>query len=76
MSGPAALKLSAFGARVLSEGSYKGKLVVNWLAGTNASKASYVTILLDTYVTESAIAVEVDTNALRVVPVHIPPPCK
>lgn len=40
MSGPAALKLSAFGARELSEGGYKGKLVVNWLAGSNANKVS------------------------------------
>lgn len=38
VSGPAALKLSAFGARVLSEGGYRGKLVVNWLAGNNPSK--------------------------------------
>ncbi|CAM9693249.1 unnamed protein product, partial [Laminaria digitata] len=40
VSGPAALKLSAFGARVLNEGGYRGKLVVNWLAGNNPSKAS------------------------------------
>lgn len=40
LSGPAALKLSAFGARELSEGGYKGKLVVNWLAGSNANKVS------------------------------------
>lgn len=38
MSGPAALKLSAFGARVLNEGGYRGKLVVNWMAGNNPSK--------------------------------------
>lgn len=46
VSGPAALKLSAFGARVLNEGGYRGKLVVNWLAGNNASKvrgAAYTT---------------------------------
>lgn len=40
LSGPAALKLSAFGARELSEGGYKGKLVVNWLGGSNANKVS------------------------------------
>lgn len=40
VSGPAALKLSAFGARVLNEGGYRGKLVVNWLAGNNPSRAS------------------------------------
>lgn len=39
VSGPAALKLSAFGARVLNEGGYRGKLVVNWMAGNNPSKA-------------------------------------
>lgn len=38
VSGPAALKLSAFGARVLNEGGYRGKLVVNWMAGNNPSK--------------------------------------
>lgn len=38
VSGPAALKLSAFGARVLNEGGYRGKLVVNWLAGNNPSR--------------------------------------
>lgn len=38
VSGPAALKLSAFGARVLNEDGYRGKLVVNWLAGNNPSK--------------------------------------
>lgn len=47
VSGPAALKLSAFGARVLNEGGYRGKLVVNWLAGNNPSKVrarrTYVT---------------------------------
>lgn len=40
MSGPAALKLSAFAARVLNEGGYRGKLVVNWLAGNNPSRVS------------------------------------
>eukprot|EP00903_Cladosiphon_okamuranus_P012630 g11816.t1 len=38
VSGPAVLKLSAFGARVLNEGGYRGKLVVNWMAGNNPSK--------------------------------------
>ncbi|CAM9374654.1 unnamed protein product, partial [Ectocarpus fasciculatus] len=38
VSGPAALKLSAFGARVLNESGYRGKLVVNWMAGNNPSK--------------------------------------
>lgn len=38
VSGPAALKLSAFGARILNEGGYKGKLFVNWMAGNNPSK--------------------------------------
>ena len=32
--------MSAFGARLLNEGSYRGKLVVNWLAGNNPSRAS------------------------------------
>ncbi|CBN76590.1 HI0933 family protein [Ectocarpus siliculosus] len=40
VSGPAALKLSAFGARVLNESGYRGRLVVNWMAGNNPSKAS------------------------------------
>ncbi|CAM9139245.1 unnamed protein product [Discosporangium mesarthrocarpum] len=40
MSGPAILKLSAFGARELSECGYKGRLVVNWVAGGNMSEAS------------------------------------
>lgn len=39
ISGPAALKLSAFGARELSDMGYKAKLMVNWVAGNNASKA-------------------------------------
>ncbi len=34
-SGPAALKLSAWGARVLHEKQYKAKLVINWLPGVN-----------------------------------------
>ncbi|CAN0083576.1 unnamed protein product [Ectocarpus sp. 4 AP-2014] len=38
VSGPAALKLSAFGARVLNESGYRGRLVVNWMAGNNPSK--------------------------------------
>lgn len=35
MSGPAILKLSSFGARVLSEMDYKFKLQVNWINETN-----------------------------------------
>ena len=31
MSGPSVLKLSAFGARILSEAGYKAKLQVNWV---------------------------------------------
>ncbi len=31
LSGPAILKLSSYGARILSESSYKMKVVVNWL---------------------------------------------
>ena len=35
MSGPAVLKLSAWGARSLYESAYRGKLRVNWLGGEN-----------------------------------------
>ncbi|HLP88868.1 MAG TPA: NAD(P)/FAD-dependent oxidoreductase [Nostocaceae cyanobacterium] len=31
VSGPAVLKLSAWGARILNENRYKGKLIINWL---------------------------------------------
>lgn len=34
-SGPAALKLSAWGARVLHEMGYKAKLIINWIPGVN-----------------------------------------
>lgn len=37
ISGPAALRLSAFAARELSEKSYTGKLTVNWIPGYNES---------------------------------------
>lgn len=36
MSGPAILKLSAFGARVLNEMGYKFKVQVNWVGETNS----------------------------------------
>ncbi|KAG5189328.1 HI0933 family protein [Tribonema minus] len=39
VSGPAALKLSAFGARHLQRGGYKGAVVVNWVRGAAASEA-------------------------------------
>lgn len=35
MSGPAILKLSAFGARILSEQDYQFKVAVNWIHETN-----------------------------------------
>lgn len=35
MSGPAALKLSSYGARFLAENAYKAPVSVNWLGGRN-----------------------------------------
>jgi predicted Rossmann fold flavoprotein len=35
MSGPAILKLSAWGARLLAESSYRFRILVNWLPGQN-----------------------------------------
>ncbi len=40
MSGPAILKLSAFGARILSEMSYQFKVQANWIGEPNYEKAS------------------------------------
>lgn len=37
MSGPAILKLSAWGARILEEQNYKFKIQVNWINETNSS---------------------------------------
>ncbi|HTA84309.1 MAG TPA: NAD(P)/FAD-dependent oxidoreductase [Bacteroidia bacterium] len=39
MSGPAVLKASAWGARILSEMNYEFKIQVNWLGGLNEDKA-------------------------------------
>jgi flavoprotein, HI0933 family len=39
MSGPAILKLSAWGARELHKSDYKFKLVINWLPGINQESA-------------------------------------
>jgi len=39
MSGPAVLKCSAWGARVLAEKKYRAKLIVNWLGETSFDKA-------------------------------------
>ena len=38
MSGPAILKLSSLGARLLKENDYKVKLAVNWTGGMNSSE--------------------------------------
>lgn len=38
ISGPAALKLSSYGARVLSECNYSAKIAVNWVNETNFDK--------------------------------------
>ncbi|MFT6336216.1 MAG: putative Rossmann fold flavoprotein [Halioglobus sp.] len=40
MSGPAILKLSAFGARILNESSYKFKVQVNWVNEVNNEEVS------------------------------------
>lgn len=40
MSGPAILKLSAFGARILSEMNYEFKVQVNWVGEPNYDKAA------------------------------------
>lgn len=40
MSGPAILKLSAFGARILSEMNYQFKVQVNWVGESNYDKAA------------------------------------
>ncbi|CAM9202985.1 unnamed protein product [Chrysoparadoxa australica] len=45
VSGPAALKLSAWGARYLFDAGYKGVVVVNWLGG--GKKASRNAVLED-----------------------------
>jgi len=42
MSGPAILKLSAFGARILSEMNYRCKVQVNWVNQTNHQKVNEV----------------------------------
>ncbi len=39
LSGPAVLKLSAWGARCLKDSGYKGKLSINWLAGKTVENA-------------------------------------
>lgn len=39
LSGPAVLRLSAWGARELSEKKYRGKLIVNWLGDYSFEKA-------------------------------------
>lgn len=39
VSGPAALRLSSYGARHLAENDYKGKLVVNWLGDYSHDEA-------------------------------------
>lgn len=39
MSGPAILRLSSYGARLLAERQYRGTLVVNWLGGLNDEEA-------------------------------------
>jgi predicted Rossmann fold flavoprotein len=39
MSGPAVLKLSAWGARILHEKNYEYSVLVNWLATTNEEEA-------------------------------------
>jgi predicted flavoprotein YhiN len=39
VSGPAALKLSAFGARELHDHGYKGQLKVNWVRAAVANEA-------------------------------------
>eukprot|EP00953_Heterococcus_sp_UTEX-ZZ885_P025725 13961-Heterococcus_DN1.PRE.2 len=39
VSGPAALKLSAFGARELHDNGYKGQLKVNWVRAAVANEA-------------------------------------
>jgi hypothetical protein len=39
MSGPAVLKCSAWGARILSEKKYRAKLIVNWLGDVSFDKA-------------------------------------
>jgi predicted Rossmann fold flavoprotein len=38
LSGPAILRLSAWGARVLAEANYEAKLTVNWLGESNTTK--------------------------------------
>jgi predicted Rossmann fold flavoprotein len=40
MSGPAILKLSAFGARILSESNYKFKVQINWVNEVNNEKVA------------------------------------
>jgi ABC-type sulfate transport system substrate-binding protein len=39
VSGPAALKLSAFGARELHDNGYKGQVKVNWMRAAVANEA-------------------------------------
>jgi predicted Rossmann fold flavoprotein len=38
LSGPAILRLSAWGARILAESNYEAKLTVNWLGESNTGK--------------------------------------
>jgi predicted Rossmann fold flavoprotein len=45
-SGPAALKLSAWGARVLNERQYQVELAVNWLPEMNEAKVNEVLVQL------------------------------
>jgi len=48
MSGPAILKLSAFGARILSEQNYDFKIQVNWVNEANYDKvAEAVQVIID-----------------------------
>ena len=42
LSGPAALKLSSYAARYLSEVGYKGRIAVNWLHGSEEEVRSYL----------------------------------
>ena len=56
MSGPAILKLSAWGARVLYESKYKATLVINWLPQYNQEKLREMLLKVKSQLAQRQIA--------------------
>ncbi|MBT6746246.1 MAG: aminoacetone oxidase family FAD-binding enzyme [Flavobacteriales bacterium] len=63
MSGPAILKLSAWGARVLEEKNYQFKILVNWL---NQKSEEAVRVLVQTAISEFGGKMIKNTNPFEI----------